>query len=91
MTIKILPASDLRSRLASVLTDLCKEPTPCYVTKKGRAVAALMSMETYERLMSDLEDRLDETDSTLAEEVAESRRQFRSGKTKRLPVLRRHS
>ncbi len=91
MSIKILPASALRNRLSSVLAELCKEPTPCYVTKNGRAVAALMSMETYERLMSELEDRLDETDSALAEEVAESRRQFRAGKTKRLPVLRRHS
>ena len=91
MSIKILPASDLRSRLSSVLSDLCKEPTPCYVTKKGRAVAALMSMETYERLMSELEDRLDETDSALAEEVAESRRQFKAGKAKRLSALHRDS
>ena len=36
------------------------------------------------RLMSDLEDRADETDQTLAQEIKESRRQFRRGKSKTL-------
>ena len=82
MTIKILPASEVRNRLAHVLSDLRKEGQTCFVTKNGRAVAALVSMEVYEQLMSDLEDRADEMDQTLAREVEESRRQFRRGKSK---------
>ena len=89
MSIRILPASEVRNGMATVLRDLRKEGAPCFVTKNGRAVAALMSMELYERLMSDLEDRLDETDEGLADEVRESRRQHRAGNSKRLGTTRR--
>ena len=87
MAIKILPASDVRNHFSSVLNDLRKDATPCFVTKSGRAVAALLSMEAYEQLMSDLEDRLDESDELLARDVEEARRQFRAGKSKRLKDL----
>lgn len=89
MTIKILPASDVRSHFSSVLKSLHKDHVPCFVTKSGRAIAALLSMELYEQLMSDLEDRLDETDEELAQEVAEARRDYRAGRSKALRPSRR--
>ena len=89
MTIKILPASDVRSHFANVLKSLHKEHGPCFVTKSGRAVAALLSMELYEQLMSDLEDRLDETDVELVQEVAEARREYRAGRSTPLKSSRR--
>jgi prevent-host-death family protein len=84
MALKILPATDVRNRLSSILTDLRKEGTPCFLTRNGRAVAALLSMEAYEHLMSELEDRLDESDDALAHEVEATRRECRAGKTTRL-------
>jgi prevent-host-death family protein len=81
MSISILPASEVRSQWATILKDLGKEQRTCFVTKNGRAVAALLSMESYERLMSDLEDRLDETDETLSSEVAQARQQLKAGRT----------
>ena len=84
MSVKILPATDVRNHLAEVLSTLSKEGVPCFVTKNGRAVAALLPMEVYDQLMSDLEDRLDERDGTLADEVRESRQQFRNRKSRPL-------
>ena len=81
MTIKILPISDVRSHFAEVLSHLEKDNAACFVTKNGRSVAALLSMERYEQLMSDLEDRLDETDETLARDVEQARKEFRAGQT----------
>jgi prevent-host-death family protein len=82
MSIKIMPASEVRNHLAEVLAQIHKEASPCFVTKNGRAVAALLPMEVYDQLMSDLEDRLDEKDQTLAEEISEARGQFKTGHSK---------
>ena len=89
MTINILPASEVRNRFSAVLSNLRKEEAPCFVTKNGRAVAALLSMEAYEQLMSDLEDRLDETDDALMQHISEARRQYGAGKSRTLRTRRR--
>lgn len=81
MTVKILPVSNVRNHLADVLRSIEKDDAACFMTRNGRAVAALLTMERYERLMSDLEDRLDEQDETLARDVAQARREFRTGRT----------
>ena len=90
MTITILPASEVRNRWATVLRQLRQDGKTCLVTKSGRAVAAFMPMEKYEQLMSDLEDRRDETDLPLAQDVQESRRQFKASRSRRwVPPRRR--
>lgn len=83
MALRILPISAVRSQLAVVLKEIRQAGQPCFLTKNGRAVAALLPIETYEHLMSELEDRLDETDPLLAKEIRSARREHRTGK--RLP------
>ena len=89
MTPRILPASDVRSKFAEVLNGLRDEGVPCFVTRNGRAEAVLMPVGEYERLMSELEDRLDETDRELALDVAAARREYRAGRSSPLAKVRR--
>jgi len=89
MATYILPASELRSKMAQVLASLRRDGSPCFVTRSGRAVAALLPIDLYDRLMSAVEDRLDEEDAQLAAEVREARREYKAGKTVRLSELKR--
>lgn len=81
MHTQILPASELRSKMAQVLAEIKSEGVPCFVTKSGRAVAALLPIELYDQLISALEDRLDEEDARLAADVREARQEYKTGKT----------
>ena len=85
---KMLPASEVRNKFASVLSGVKRDGSPCYVTRNGRAVAALISIEALEGLLSEVEDRLDEADPKLAFEVRESRRQYKAGRSKSLKDIR---
>ncbi|MFA6317318.1 MAG: type II toxin-antitoxin system Phd/YefM family antitoxin [Elusimicrobiota bacterium] len=89
MSTHILPASELRSRMAEVLASIKKDGAACFVTKNGRAVAALLPIELYDELVSALEDRLDEEDSGLVAEVREARKEYKAGKAVPLARLRR--
>jgi len=89
MRTQIMSASELRSRLADVLAAIRAEGSACFVTKNGRATAALLPIELYDELISLLEDRLDERDPALAEEVREARREYKAGKTASLSRLKR--
>lgn len=89
MATHILSASELRRRLAEVLALVKKEGAPCFVTKSGRAVAALLPIELYDQILSALEDRMDEEDPSLAAEVREARREYKAGKSLPLTSLKR--
>ena len=89
MSTHILSASELRSRMAQVLSLIKKDGAPCFVTKSGKAVAALLPIEIYDQLISALEDRLDEGDSALVSEVREARREYGTKKTVPLSALKR--
>ncbi|MBI4678947.1 MAG: type II toxin-antitoxin system Phd/YefM family antitoxin [Elusimicrobia bacterium] len=89
MSTHILPASELRSRMAEVLAAIKKDGAACFVTRNGRAVAALLPIELYDELISALEDRLDEEDAGLLAEVREARKEYRAGKTVPLAKLKR--
>ena len=89
MSTYILPASELRAKMSQVLAGLTKEGSPCFVTKSGRAVAALLPIALYDELISALEDRLDEADASLASEVRQARKEYRAGKAVSLAGLRR--
>ncbi len=84
MNIKILPTSDVRNHLASILIQLQKEQGTCFITKNGRAVATLLPIQAYEHIMNELEDRLDENDPILAKEVEEARQQYKAGEYRTL-------
>ena len=77
MEMHILPASEVRNQLSSVIKDIKKEGVPYFVTQHGKAVMVLMDMERYNELMSRLEDLADEQDERLAKRVKEARRNFR--------------
>jgi prevent-host-death family protein len=84
MSPKVLPTSEVRNRFAEVLKTIRHEGKYCLVTKGGHAIAALLSIEMYEDIMDQLEDRLDERDETLAKEVALARREYQKGMAKRI-------
>lgn len=89
MSTHILPASELRANLSQVLAAIRKDGAPCFVTKSGRAVAALLPIEVYDQLMSDLEDRLDEEDAELGAAVRQARKEYKAGKTVPLAEVKR--
>lgn len=88
MRTQIMPASELRSNLARVLSRIRDEEAPCFITKSGKAVAALLPISLYDELISSLEDRLDEQDAALGEQVREARREYKAGKTVPLAKLK---
>jgi len=52
---KIVPITDLRQDAAAVMNDVRKTEEPCFITKRGRATAVLLSLEEYERLQKEKE------------------------------------
>ncbi|MBI2171551.1 MAG: type II toxin-antitoxin system Phd/YefM family antitoxin [Chloroflexi bacterium] len=56
MATKILPVSELKANLASVMAQLATDATPIYVTQHGKPNAVLLSYEEYEALREKLED-----------------------------------
>lgn len=51
----ILPITDFRTQLSSILKRLEERNTPVILTHNGRATAVLLSVEAYESMASDLE------------------------------------
>ena len=52
---EIRPSSDLRNRYHEI-SDFCREHSePVYITKNGKGDLAVMSIETYERLVGKYE------------------------------------
>lgn len=89
MNTQIIPASDLRNRMAQVLSQLREAHSPCFITRSGKAVAALLPIALYDEIISALEDRLDEEDAILASQVREARREYKAGKAIPFAKLRR--
>jgi len=77
MDIKILPASEVRDRMASVLKQIRREDIPCFVTQYGHAEAVLMSIEHYKELMSLIEDIEDQQDRNLIARVNKARAEYK--------------
>ncbi len=80
MGIRILPASEVRDRMASIVEEITRDGEPCYVTQYGKAKAVLLSIDRYEVMMDLLEDKEDEADSELAKRVKEARAHYKAGK-----------
>jgi len=56
MAVKIMPVTDLRQKITSVLKELEESGQPLYITQYGRPKAVLLSYEGYEALIRELED-----------------------------------
>jgi len=67
MSVKILPSSELRDRIASILKQLSKDKKPVFITQYSRAKAVLVDIEEYNALMDLLEDLEDIADFRAAE------------------------
>ena len=80
MPIKIYPSTELRNHTKEILREVCKEPDACYITVHGKAEAVLLSVDQYNHIMSELEDRFDEQDPELLREVKEAMRDYHAGK-----------
>ncbi len=50
MTTKIMPATELRTRIGRILDELIQTGEPVFVTRHGRAQAVLLSVDTYDTL-----------------------------------------
>jgi PHD/YefM family antitoxin component YafN of YafNO toxin-antitoxin module len=73
VAVTILPASEVRDRMAAVLKQLSETGQPVFITRYSRAEAVLLSMERYGTMMDLLEDREDELDSALGRRVLRER------------------
>ena len=54
--IKILPSSEVRDRMSSVIKELQQNGSPCYVTQYGKAAAVLLSVTQYNELLAKLNE-----------------------------------
>ena len=80
MSINIIPETELRKNIAKTLDKVEKDDETLFVTKNGHAVATLISVDKYNRILSELEDRLDEQDELIVKQVHEARKSYKSRK-----------
>jgi len=80
MAIKIIPSTEVRDHMASVIKQISKEGDACFITQYGKAEAVMISVDRFNELMSLLEDVLDEKDELLALRVEEARSNYKKGK-----------
>jgi PHD/YefM family antitoxin component YafN of YafNO toxin-antitoxin module len=75
--------------MARVLSEIRDEESPFFITKGGKAVAALLPIRLYDEILSALEDKLDEEDDGLLAHVREARRDYKAGRAVPLGKLKR--
>ncbi len=54
-TPQIIPISDLRQNVSSIVKQLSSSTAPLFITQRGRAAAVMMSMQEYEYNQQELE------------------------------------
>jgi prevent-host-death family protein len=52
---RIIPISELRQEVASIVKDLTSSPDPVVVTQRGRAAVVMLSAESYQKSQHELE------------------------------------
>ena len=73
MAVTILPTSEVRDKIASVLKRLSETGEPIFITRYSKAEAVLLSIDRYNAMMDLLEDREDELDTALGRRLLEER------------------
>jgi len=80
MSVKIMPATEVRDRMSQVISDISEHGDSCFITQYGKAEAVMLSIDRFDELMSLVEDALDEKDELLALRVEQARRNYAKGK-----------
>ncbi|MBQ7158403.1 MAG: type II toxin-antitoxin system Phd/YefM family antitoxin [Treponema sp.] len=65
--IQIRPVSDLRNKFSEIENIVAATKDPVFLTKNGYGVMVVMSIDMYESLTENIENRLDEADAQAAE------------------------
>ena len=60
--LQIRPVSDLRNKFAEIENIVSTNRTPVFLTKNGYGSMVVMSLDLYESLTENIENRLDEAD-----------------------------
>ncbi len=87
MAIVILPTSEVRDKMASVLKQLSETGEPVFITRYSKAEAVLLSMARYNAMMDLLEDREDELDTALGQRLLEEREAYARGEGRDLETF----
>lgn len=59
---QIRPVSDLRNKFSEIETLVAECQAPVFLTKNGYGSMVVMSLEMYDRLIDNIESKLDEAD-----------------------------
>ena len=62
--VQIRPVSDLRNKFSEIENIIISNKSPVFLTKNGYGSMVLMSLDMYESLTDNVENRLDEAAST---------------------------
>jgi len=79
MGVTILPTSEVRDKMASILKRLRETGEPVFITRYSKAEAVLLPVERYNAMLDLLEDREDELDSALGRRIQEERQAYARG------------
>ncbi|MDI6799492.1 MAG: type II toxin-antitoxin system Phd/YefM family antitoxin [Actinomycetota bacterium] len=70
MSVKILPSSEVRDHISTILKELSQDKKPVFITQYSRPRAVLVDIDQYNYLVDLLEDLEDINDFRLAEKEA---------------------
>lgn len=87
MAVIILPTSEVRDKMASVLKRLSETGEPVFITRYSKAEAVLLPIERYNAMMDLLEDREDELDTALGRRLREEREAYARGEGRDFEAL----
>jgi len=87
MAVTILPTSEVRDKIASVLKKLSETGEPVFITRYSKAEAVLLPIDRYNAMMDLLEDREDELDIALGRRLAEEREAYAAGQGQSLEAF----
>ena len=76
MTVTVLPANEVRSKIGAILRRLQETEEPIFISRHGKAEAVLLSVDRYNAIMDLLEDRDDELDTALGRRIQEEREAY---------------
>jgi len=79
MAVTILPTSEVRDKIASILKRLRETGEPVFITRYSQAEAVLLPIERYNAMIDLLEDREDELDTALGRRLQEERQAYTRG------------
>jgi len=87
MAVTILPTSEVRDKIASILNRLAETGEPVFITRYSKAEAVLLPIDRYNAMIDLLEDREDELDMALGRRIQEEREAHSRGESRDLEVF----